>query len=97
VAVNLSPARESLLDNVSLMRTFKSVPTGTKGTTRRVVVVERRRRGLVCAEAINGIASKIDNVRKRNLEQTDFMVNLHGSRQVGIQIEPTKSRELVGI
>src|SRR5215475_1674850 len=30
VAVNLSPARESLLDKVSLSRTFKLVATGTR-------------------------------------------------------------------
>src|SRR5688500_11357665 len=29
VAVNRSPTRESLLDSVSLMRTFRFVPTGT--------------------------------------------------------------------
>src|SRR5688572_21937420 len=39
VTVNRSPTRDSLLDKVSLIRTFRSVPTGTNGTTRFVVVL----------------------------------------------------------
>src|SRR5437867_12267132 len=61
VAVNLSPARDSLLDKVSLIRIFRLVPTGTR--TGATVVVERgaarRRRGLVrCALTNIGKASR---------------------------------------
>jgi hypothetical protein len=49
--------RESLLDKVSLMRTFRSVPTGTSGTTRltgvRLLMV-----GFVCAK-LNDASPKI--------------------------------------
>ena len=41
VAVKRSPTREFLLDNVSLMRIFRSVPTGTNGTTRFVLDFQR--------------------------------------------------------
>src|ERR1044072_1237361 len=58
VAVNLSPIRESLLETLSLMRTFKSVPTGTNGTTARRVVVRRFILGLVCEFVETEVANK---------------------------------------
>src|ERR1700694_4514576 len=61
VAVNLSPARASLLDSVSFMRTFRFVPIGTKtGVVARGAA--RRRRGFVlCAVTIIGSAVRIEN------------------------------------
>jgi hypothetical protein len=58
VAVNLSPARESLLDSVSLSRILRLVATGTNtGVT--VLGAGRLSRGfLVWALSANGLASK---------------------------------------
>src|SRR6476646_357821 len=83
VAVNLSPTRESLLDNVSSMRIFKLVPTGTMGPTGVVVVrvvvrrAARRNRGRVRLCASTSIGN--DNITNRvnsdinRLELTDFI------------------------
>jgi len=48
VAENLSPTRDSLLDNVSFSRTFKLVPTGTTGT-----LTGARLAAQVCAGAVS--------------------------------------------
>src|SRR5258705_6565927 len=57
VAVNRSPTRAFLLDNVSLILTFRSVPIGTKGVTAGLVVrfltVDRRSLGLVVCAVTN--------------------------------------------
>src|SRR5262245_12589569 len=55
VAVNLSPARECLLDRVSFRRTFKFVPTGTSGGAAGLGAVFFSP-GLVWAAAIIGTA-----------------------------------------
>src|SRR5205085_11846392 len=51
VAVNRSPIRESLLESVSLIRTFRSAPAGTNGATTALLVgVRLLRVGFVCAK-----------------------------------------------
>src|SRR5688572_4709463 len=59
VAVKRSPTRDSLLERVSLMRILRSVPTGTRGTTRLVVVV----RLLVCALATGDVLTSATMAR----------------------------------
>src|SRR6266496_1610354 len=70
VAVNLSPARDSLLESVSLIRTFRLVPTGTNlGVATRGAA--RRRRGFrVCP------LTRIGNVSTTSIPIKKFFVVL---------------------
>jgi hypothetical protein len=84
VAVNLSPTRESLLDNVSSTRIFRLVPIGTNGPTGACVVVvvvlrtaARLNRGLVrlCASASKGNTSMVSTtaIETNRFETLDFI------------------------
>src|SRR5882672_6492332 len=65
VAVNLSPARDSLLDSVSFKRTFKLVPGATTGGVIVDGGVARRRRGFLrCPLAMTGMAIRIESTIK---------------------------------
>src|SRR6185437_16747186 len=70
--------RESLLESVSLMRTLRSVPTGTNGATLRPAVVGRRfKRGLVCANATGASPKTKDKTSSvRNLFSGMFLIFL---------------------
>src|SRR5262249_26254224 len=63
VAVNLSPARDSLLDSVSFNLIFKLVPMGTSGGAAVVRRAGFFRLGLVvCALAIAGIGANVSRI-----------------------------------
>jgi hypothetical protein len=79
VAVNLSPTRESLLDNVSSTRIFKLVPIGTSGaTTVAVLRGARLSLGLVRLWALTsrGIVSMAITAMKDTslFEEVDFIL-----------------------
>src|ERR1044072_9291041 len=65
--------RESLLDNVSLMRTFRSVPTVTSGTA-RFVVVRLLIVGFVCAKLND--ASPKSKLKSRMVRNELFKIGL---------------------
>src|SRR6185369_1239327 len=77
VAVNLSPARDSLLDSVSFKRTFRFVPTGTSPAGARGAVL--RSLGLVvCALAMMGSVIRTN----RTLNATFRAVCIESSTRV---------------